>query len=837
MATMISYFRRYGWIGAVLELLLLARLGGAVQAGDKAAPPGGDPAGIEFFEKRIRPILVEHCYECHSDKAPKIKGDLRLDSRDGLLKGGRSGPAVVPGKPAESLLIKGVHYDDETFKMPPKAKLSAAQIADLEAWVKMGAPDPRTGGPAAKAIDFDKARNFWSFRPLQNPAPPDVKDPTWPANAVDRFILAKWEEKGLRPVPPVDKLALLRRATYDLTGLPPTPEEIEAFVKDKSPDAFAKVVDRLLASPAYGERWGRHWLDVVRYSDTAGDNSDFPVPQLYRYRNWVIDALNRDMPYDEFVRQQIAGDLMPATSAADRHAKLIATGYLANSRRHGSYEDARYPWHLTIEDTIDNVGKAILGLSMSCARCHDHKFDPLTAEDYYALYGFFSSTRYPWPGIELDRVPKDLVPLAPPAEAAQVLKERQEALAALDRVIKQHEADKAALEKKLKTADQETLATLRKQVDAQAKLIATAKKDRDAFAKKPLPFELAYAVIDGPTEPKKRIGQVGNAYVQIKGEPELKGKEVGRGFPKILGGQTLSAEVKGSGRLELARWLTDPANPLTARVMVNRIWQYHFGRGLVATPNDFGKQGRPPTHPELLDYLARRFIDSGWSLKAMHRLLMLSRTYQLGSGDDDANARIDVANDYLWHFPRRRLDAESIRDTILAVSGALDRSQGGPHAFAHPTAWDYTQHKPFKAVYETNRRSVYLMTQRIQRHPFLALFDGPDSNASTAGRITSTTSLQALFLMNDPFVHEQARKFAARLLAERADAGERIERAFLLAFGRLATADERQQVREYLLRVQEALATAGVPAPERPVRAWESLARVVFMSNEFVYVQ
>jgi hypothetical protein len=783
-------------------------------------------AQLEFFEKRVRPVLVERCYECHSQQAKKIGGKLLLDTRDGVLAGGRQGPALVPGNPRESLLIRAVRHEDKDFRMPPKSMLTPAEIADLEAWIAMGAPDPRTAGKKAIAANIDEARKFWAFQPVKTTAPPDVNDKAWPLTPIDRFILAKLEAKGLKPVAVADKRTLIRRATYDLIGLPPTPDEIDAFLKDTSADAFAKVVDRLLVSPAYGERWGRHWLDVVRYADTAGDNSDYPIPQMYLYRSWVIDAFNRDMPYDQFVREQLAGDLQTKdgggrmkderksdSSFMHQPSSLIATGYLANSRRHGSYEDARYPWHLTIEDTIDNLGKTFLGVTLHCARCHDHKFDPFLQEDYYALYGFFSSTRYPWPGIELDKVQRDLIPLTTPEETAKATKARQDKLAELDSALKKLEADKAPADK-----------------------IKAAKAERDALAKQPLPFATAYAVMDGMNEPKKRIGQVGNARIQIKGDADRLGKEVPRRFPLVLGGQTLPASVKGSGRLELANWIVDPANPLTARVMVNRIWQYHFGEGIVPTANDFGKQGRPPTHPELLDFLAKDFIDGRWSIKRMHRLIMLSRVYQLSSADDDANAKLDSANVLHWHFARRRLDAESIRDAMLMVSGTLDRTPGGAHPFPPQPKWDFTQHKPFKAVYDTNRRSVYVMTQRIARHPFLALFDGPDTNASTASRPITTTPLQALFLMNDPFVHEQARRLADRLLRERTEEDARIERAFVMLFARSPSAEEMAQSREYIASVTMRLRTRDATADAARTQAWESFSRVLFMSNEFVYV-
>ena len=793
----------------------LAMLGLLLAPTTLAAQPVPTAEQIEFFEKRIRPVLVAHCYECHSQAAKKVQGKLLLDSRAGVAKGGRSGAVLIAGKPEESLLITAVRHADKDLRMPPKSKLSAQEIADLETWVRMGAIDPRVGaGVPKQSADVEEARRYWAFQPVRIVKPPMVKDASWPWTPIDRFLLASLEAKGLRLVGLADRRTLIRRATFDLVGLPPTPEEIDAFLKDESRDAFAKVVDRLLASPHYGERWGRHWLDVVRYADTAGDNSDYPIPQMYLYRNWVIDAFNRDMPYDQFVREQLAGDITAqGASATTQRSSIIATGYLANSRRHGSYEDARYPWHLTIEDTIDNLGKTFLGMTIHCARCHDHKFDPFSTEDYYALYGFFSSTRYPWPGIELDRVQRDLVSLGTHDEVKRASHERQHKLSILESALKQLEKEKASPEK-----------------------LKATRAERDALAKQPLPYPTAYAVIDGKNEPKKRIGQVGNARVQIKGDPERLGKEVARRFPHILGGQSLPMETTGSGRLHLANWIADPKNPLTARVMVNRVWQYHFGQGIVPTPNDFGKQGQRPTHSELLDYLASEFVKQGWSIKAMHRAIMLSRVYQLASMDDATNLRIDPTNAYHWRFARRRLEAEAIRDAMLMVSGNLDRTPGGAHPFPPPTKWDFTQHKPFKAVYETNRRSVYLMTQRIQRHPFLALFDGPDTNASTAGRTTTTTPLQALFLMNDPFVHEQARALATRLRKEGATDDARIERAFLLLFARPPSAEERAPTREFFANLVGRLREAGTPEGQIEARAWESFARALFMSNEFVYV-
>jgi len=669
-----------------------------------------DAEGLEFFEKKIRPLLSDKCYECHSADSKKLKGGLRLDIREGVLKGGTSGAAVVPGQPDKSLLIKAVRYTDEDLQMPPKHKLSPAEVADLESWVKMGAPDPRVETKAAVAqtgVDIIEGRKFWSLEPIKNPPPTTVKNKRWVRSDIDRFVLAKLEQKKLSPAVDAEKRVLIRRATFDLIGLPPAPEEIDDFLADKSPRAFEKVIDRVLASPHYGERWGRHWLDVVRYADTSGCNSDFPIPQAAKYRDYVINSFNRDKPYDQFIREQIAGDLLPSKSQEDRFEKIIATGYLAISRRFGSRNNE---FHLTIEDTIDNVGKGILGLSVSCARCHDHKFDPIPTRDYYALYGIFNSTRYAFPGTEIYRAPKDFVPLAF-GERAETVKKYQTELAALDDEIESLKNQKLALaksrppgQKKKQTKDDEPDEDDDEQVAKVKAALKAARQKQQDMGMAPPDIPIAYAVADG---------KIADAKIQKRGEPGKLGDVAPRGFLEVLGGQTLTSEEKGSGRLELAQWLTDANNPLIARVAVNRIWQHHFGRGIVQTPNDFGRRGKPPTHPELLDYLASKFIASGWSVKAMHKLIMLSHVYQLSDAESPSDAISNPNNDLLSHFNPRRLDAEEIRDAMLAVSGALDPTMGGTHPFPPQGEWRYSQHKPFVAVYESNRRSVYLMQQRI----------------------------------------------------------------------------------------------------------------------------
>jgi cytochrome c553 len=795
-------------------LLGLVLAGPTAVAADRPPAAAKDPAeGAAFFETNIRPILVERCGQCHG--AEKTKGGLRLDTKEGLRKGGASGPIVVPGDPEQSRLIVAIRYGDEELKMPPKGRLSDREVARFEEWVRMGAPDPRDDAPPkpSPAIDFDRARKFWSFRPVADPPVPAVADESWPRGDIDHFLLARLEAKGLKPVAPADKRTLIRRATFDLTGLPPTPEEVDAFLADESPHAFETVVERLLASPHYGERWGRHWLDLVRYADTSGCNSDYPVPSAYRYRNYVIDSFNRDKPYDRFLREQIAGDLMPSEGDDQRQEQVVATGYLATARRFGSHNSE---FHLTFEDMIDNLGKVTLGLSVSCARCHDHKFDPIPQADYYALYGILDSTKYAFPGTEIYRHTKDFVCLGT-SEEAEALRKYEAELADLDARIQ-----KLTIEKKPRAGDGDEARVLRVRAD-----LEEAHNRLRILEDRPPEVEKAYAASEGTPA---------DAKVQRKGDPKNLGESVPRGFLQVLGGQRLSDGAKGSGRLELAGWIADPRNPLTARVMVNRIWQYHFGRGIVPSPNDFGARGKPPTHSELLDWLAARFVEGGWSVKAMHKRIMLSAAYQLSGAEDPTAAAADVNDELLWRFPRRRLSAEEIRDAMLAVGGNLDRTMGGPHPFPPEMGWRYTQHKPFVAVYDTDHRSVYLMQQRFRRHPLLEIFDGPDPNTTTAERSPSTTAIQALFLMNAPLVHEQADRLAVRVALAFPGEAERVDYAHRLAFGRHASADEVDDARRYLAQCRDELMSTGVAWDRVPRAALASYARVLLSSNEFLFV-
>jgi hypothetical protein len=890
---------------AIQSVLLLTFMGAALlgslrsgQSAELTQEPSRE--GLEFYEKKIRPLFADHCFACHSEKSKKPQGGLLVDSLEAMLKGGAGGPAITPGDPEKSLLINAVRYSDSKLQMPPAGKLEPAQIKDLETWVKMGTPAPK-GSPvaaAAPAYNFDEAKKFWSFQPVRDFSPPPVKRRAWVRSPIDQFLLAKLEAKQLTPVPDASRRALIRRASFDLTGLPPTPEEVDAFVADKSHTAFEKVIDRLLASSAYGEKWGRHWLDVVRYADTAGDNSDYPVTAAFRYRNYVIDAFNKDKPYDQFIREQLAGDILARHQAprvdgklpeeeedeveipgvkrmtADeleklRQERIIATGYLAMSRRFGS---RNREMNLTIDDTIDNLGKTFLGLSTACARCHDHKFDPIPQRDYYALYGIFNSSRYSFPGAEIYPHPSEMVALTAGRSAENFYKQQKE-LSELDDAIERMKTERgvATRNKKMKDAESaasasregnghnETHESLNSQKPTPEKREPTslaADYDRDtnnsrqAQASKRMPEEVAaewakaharqtelhHRYLNAPKAYAVVEGHPANAKLHRKGDPKNQGDEIPRGFLTILGGRQLPADFKGSGRDLLAGWIADRQNPLTARVMVNRIWAYHFGKGIVATPNDFGLRGKAPMHPELLDWLAARFIESGWSIKTMHKMIMLSHAYQLSSADHAKNAAVDVNNDYHWRFDRRRLEAEEIRDAMLAVSGRLARTMGAEHPFPPEPTWRFSQHVQFFATYETDRRSVYVMQQRLKKHPFFEVFDGADTNATTDGRAQSITPVQALFLMNSPFVQDQSEAFAVRVGMAHDLLADRVDYAFRLAYGRAAKPEEVREAQAYLQQTRLELKAAGVPEEQLNRKALASYLRALLGSNEFLYV-
>lgn len=667
--------------------------------------------------------------------------------------------------------------------------------------------------------------SWWAYQELQRPYPPEVKDRRWPRTDLDRFILSKLEALQLKPSAQASKDELLRRLHFDLIGLPPSLNEQKAFRADRSSNAFSNVVERLLASPHYGERWGRHWMDVVRYADTAGDNADYPVPESFRYRDYIIDAFNQDLPYDQFIVEQLAGDILTQEAPTVRRAeRIVATGFLALSRRYatGPFE----LMHLTLEDAIDTTGRTFLGMTFKCARCHDHKSDPVTARDYYGLYGIFASTRFPYAGSEefqSKSLPRTgFVPLAPPAEAEAALAANRQRLQELRTELARLDASKTAAESN---------SPARTSLDTRIQQLRLELKRRERSGTHP-DAPAAYAVSEGKGE---------DHPLQKSGDPGQPGDKVPRCFPAFFSKSTPPPVLPtgSSGRLELARWITHPRNPLTGRTMVNRIWQGHFGHALAATPSNLGLSSEPPSHPELIDWLASEFIRSGWSIKHMHRLILHSATWQQTSGfkAQHQGSIKDPSNRWLWRQNRQRADAEAIRDSMLLMGRQLDLRRPGAHPFPPIEEWRWTQHDPFKAVYESNHRSVYLMRQRIQRHPYLALFDAPDANVSTDMRPVSSLPTQALYLMNHPFVQEQARLFADTLLAQtHLTEKERLAQGIESAWARPAKPHELKTASVFLRMCQKQAGAEGLASDESLREAWISWCRVLITSNPFLYI-
>jgi hypothetical protein len=783
------------------------------------------PDAESVFESQVRPLLVKRCAACHSAKLRS--GGLALDSREAWLKGGDS------GTPAAQAVIKAVRGEQPFKRMPFGGQLAAEEIQVLERWVAGGAQWPASPEAAEKKKD-----EIWSFQPVRPVTPPTVRDTSWPRTDIDRFILAKLEEKGMKPAPDADKRTLVRRVFLDLTGLPPTAEDVRAFVSDTSPNAYAALVDRLLTSPRYGERWGRHWLDVARYADTSGDAADYPIPQAYLYRDWVIQAFNQDLPYNEFLRYQLAGDILAREESdpARYKDKLVATGFIALAHRFGNKKG---DLHLTIEDTIDTLGRGVLGLTLRCARCHDHKFDPMSVNDYYGMYGIFASTRYPWAGASDSAYPANWQPLSPdPGVRAAAVRQFEQLVSYVHQINDNKYVPKpvrerwAELMKGIAEAEKSgsDTAALVKERDGILKKYAEyrdfivhgldwLKQERDRLGKQPLPCELAFAVSEG--EPR-------DAAIQRGGDPARPGKVVARQFVESVWADGAHPIQAGSGRLQLADWIVDPHHPLTRRVFVNRVWQWHFGRGIVGTPDNFGHRGEAPTHPELLDYLATAFQQDRWSLKALHRRILMSRVYQLSSEQVRANSEQDPAAAFLWRFPPRRLDAESIRDSMLAVSGDLDLSPAGPHPIAPWWQKKWNLNGPFHEVYEHNHRTVYLITQRLFPQPYLELFDGADTNQTTAVRDRSNLATQALYLLNSPFVAARAASFGKRIEAAAAGDDDRIRYGFETAYGRLPRESELRDTAAFLKRYQS--------IHDGSTSAWTALARALLSSNEFFFL-
>lgn len=894
-----------------------------------------DAQGVEFFEKKIRPVLVEHCYSCHSDEAEKnkkLRGGLRLDSRDGRRKGGDTGPAVVPGKPGEGTLLPALRHADN-LKMPPKGKLPDGVVADFEAWIARGAPDPRDGNPAtvAPASDVDKGRDFWSFRQPRIHERPAVRDAGWPAKEIDWFILAGLEARGLKPVRDASRREWIRRVTFDLTGLPPTLEEVDSFEKDAAPDAFARVVDRLLASPRYGERWGRYWLDLARYTDDLGGTvSPVLAPNSFRYRDWVIQAFNRDMPYDQFLRLQLAGDLM-TEPADDPVERLAGLGFQGLGQRFSGNAVGMVKKKAAdeLDDRIDTVTRGLLGLTVSCARCHDHKFDPIPIRDYYALTAAYNGANW-----------TAEIPLASPSHLESLgrwekeVSERRTLLAQLTQregqrlgraelprigayliaawkygVLKQQKvnlteaelarreglhpfflsrwgkalsagkplpllndwqtaAAAAARNAVVKDDRVEPPADLARQTDSIQQQVVEAfealqRAEREAGEKKTNPATLSaqqqttlkvFLQNDGaifkvvgnevvpllseslrkehdavqadldrllkvqPPTPLKAPGVSGGGVamrVNLRGDPEQLGEPAPPGFLTVL---SPANRVPSSGpftRLELAQAIASRDNPLTARVYVNRVWHYHFGRGIVGTLSNFGQLGDRPTHPELLDTLAVRFMDAGWSTKWLHREILLSTAYRLSSERAPANAAKDADNYYLWRMSPRRLDFEAWRDAMLAVSGKLEGPVGGP-SLVVPGGKQLHPEDPTHG-----RRTVYCFISRFKPNPTLTLFDFPEPNVTSERRTATTIPQQQLFALNSPFTLAVAKTFAERVQKEAGEDSARVRLAWRLAFGRPPTDQELAWGLEFLR-------TSDDP--------WPQLCHALLLTNEFAFV-
>ena len=874
----------------VKTLPLLTLAAALLKAGSALAAPGESAPPLtadqrDFFEKKIRPVLVEKCYKCHAEDSEKIKGGLTLDTREGIRRGGENGPAVVPGDLKESLLIEAVHYDNKDFAMPPKksgGKLPDDVIKDFEKWVQMGAPDPRDGAAkVVKKYDAGKAKEWWSYQPPKKSAPPTVKDAAWPKADLDRFVLAGLEAKGLKPVADASKLTLIRRVYFDLTGLPPSMPEITAFVQDKAPDAFAKVVDRLLASPRFGERWGRHWLDVARFAESSGKDSNIAFPHAWRYRDYVIAAFNADKPYDEFLREQIAGDLLPAKDDRERAEHQIATGYLAIGAKSLNEQNPRQFALDVADEQIDAISQGMLGMTIACARCHDHKFDPIPQREYYAMAGIFLSTdtRYGTAAGFQNRHPTQLIELptsagVPKLAGTLATGERTRKEAQLAALKKERDELVAERQKARRAGTQDSAQNAARALRLIAQ-VGELEAELNSYDTSGQPKALAMGVMDRPAAGSAAgfggmfregirsqifgqpaaFGAITDSPIFARGEPDKPGEKVPRGFISALStGATRSIPARTSGRRELADWMTAADNPLTARVMANRIWHWLFGRGLVESTDNFGTTGLKPANPALLDDLALRFRDGGWSVKKLIREIVLSRTYQLGSGFDEKAFAADPENTLNWRMSPRRLDAECIRDAILATSQQLQLQPptGSPIALAG----EGPVSRPRGGGAETlvnatsNVRSVYLPIVRDLLPDALAAFDFPEPSLVTGARETTNVPSQALFLLNSPFVAVQAQRLGERVVGSypagpnggaSANLDERIAYAYWLVFGRPPDAVERTAAMNFFSKFPAAWSkgdksTLGLRNPEAVTAAWTSFCRSLFASAEFRYL-
>lgn len=812
---------------AIRRIRLLAALAATliVLPAAAAADDGVD------FATHIQPLLAEHCFECHGSESPEA--GLDLTTLQGINAGGQSGRVIVPGAAAESLLVAAIRYADESLQMPPAGRLSDDAVSRIAQWVNEGAVHPDgtiDAQPLPPPFDPVEARQFWAFQPPEDVPIPDVVDPARVHTPVDAFVLAELDRAGIRPNPLADRRTLIRRATLDLTGLPPTPQEVKAFVEDPSPDAFARLVDRLLDSPAYGERWGRHWLDVVRYADSNGLDENIAHGNAWRYRDYVIRSFNEDRPVDQFLREQLAGDLLVRDdhTEAERNRLLVATGFLSLGPKVLAEGDEVKLHKDIVDEQIDTTGRAFLGLTLGCARCHDHKFDPISQADYYRLAGIFESTRTME---SLSRIARwNENPLASRArqEAREAHQQKIDATEqAINRLLapapddsKAGNGDSGAAgapaqrnESELTSDESERLAELRRR-------LAELKDGMPAF-------ETAMGVTDG---------EVRSSRILHRGSHLSPGRVVPRGIPAVLANVTLPPISEDeSGRRQLAEWLTHPDHPLTARVFVNRVWRWHFGRGLVETPDNFGHRGESPHNSQLLDWLTQDFVRSGWSLGTLHRTLMLSATWRRSATQrSDAHA-VDPDNRLWWRFPSRRLEAEAIRDSVLAVSGLLDRTMGGSLLHVGNREFLFNHTSQDETSYESYRRAVYLPVIRNNLYDGFSLFDYTDASVPNGDRSTSTVASQSLFLMNSDLLLESSVALAART-GESADGAARVQTLHEICLARPA---DESEVAACLAAVEDftaLLRAEGQPEDAAEAAAWDAVCQSMLMSTEFVYL-
>ena len=734
---------------------------------------------LDFFENKIRPVLAQNCYNCHSTQSKKLKAELYLDNREQAFKGGESGPSIVPGKADLSLLYRAILYKEESLEMPPKRKLPDVVIADFKKWIDMGAPWPKSNEPQIvknDSIDFEKFRNdHWSLKPIISPVPPDVDNISWPRNLIDQFVLARLETVKMKPAQEADRRTLIRRASFDLVGLPPSPESVVAFVGGDI--SWDHVIEELLASPQYGERWARHWMDVARYSDGLGgflDNRG--LPNAWQYRDFVVNSFNADVPFDQFVRWQIAGELTPnAPLSARAGTGFFAVGPTYNGDG-GDAEASAAARAETLSDRVDTFSRAFLGLTVACARCHDHKFDPVSIKDYYAIAGVFNNTS---------------------------IADKPLALDTIVRAYDDHQNKIKNFEKQIKQLNDKIKKEKREITEEEKKKREEWTKDRDEL-RKSLPPK--YATAHGLRENGSN-----NMHVAIRGDLRKKGEEVPRRFLEVISHK--KTFNKKSGLLQLAESVVDRDNPLTSRVFVNRVWQWHFGRAIVRTPSNFGVIGEKPTHPLLLDWLASNFMNNGWSIKDLHRLIMKSATYRMSSEHIAANFDRDGDNRMIWRMNPRRVEVESWRDSLLSATAELDLKIGGA---------------PINKILESSRRSIYATISRngdrISSDPFFRLFDFPAPRSTAAKRTTSTVPQQYLFIMNSPFFQKRAEALVNRLVREGETNEDRINRAYHLLYNRLPSAGERETGLEFLSKVDF---EAG----------WKQYAQALLGSEEFRYIE